>query len=227
MPCRCSRIIPITNCDQVLTVTVAVGLQDRPSDAPNEGTWQSDFKLFNNPGFADALSAISTLVFTYAGTPGFFNIISEMRNPQDYHKSLAVCQTAVTAFYIAVATVIYYYCGSYVASPALGSAGVLVKRVAYGLALPGLVITTVVFIHVRIHIQRSRRLANRFYSFRLNTFSFARCEAQSTWHPTRSYTGRPGWGLHLAWHWLHTLLPAEYPSSLASCPSLALCWRRF
>lgn len=50
--------------------------------------------------------------------------------------------------YVAIGTVIYYYCGSYVASPALGSAGATVKKVAYGIALPGLIASTVIVLHV-------------------------------------------------------------------------------
>lgn len=59
-----------------------------------------------------------------------------------------VCQSSVTAFYITIGVVVYYFCGSYVASPALGSAGVLMKKVCYGLALPGLLATTTIVIHV-------------------------------------------------------------------------------
>lgn len=33
----------------------------------------------------------------------------------------------------AVAIVVYYYCGQYVASPALGSAGPMIKKIAYGM----------------------------------------------------------------------------------------------
>lgn len=80
--------------------------------------------------------------------PGFFPIAAEMRNPSLYTRSLLICQSAITAIYIAIGTVIYYYCGSYVASPALGSAGTLIKKVAYGIALPGLVVSTVVVLHV-------------------------------------------------------------------------------
>ena len=89
------------------------------------------------------------MVFAYAGTPAFFSIISEMRNPRDYTKSMVVCQSTVTATYIAIGIVVYYYCGSYVASPALGSAGDLMKKVCYGLALPGLLVSTLILLHVR------------------------------------------------------------------------------
>ena len=132
----------------VFIVTVGVGLQDRPSEAPKVGHWKSDYKLFNNPSFTEAISAVSTLVFTYAGTPAFFNIVAEMRQPLHYTRSLAICQITVTAVYIIVGTIVYYYCGSYVASPALGSAGVTVKKISYGIALPGLIVSCVLFIHV-------------------------------------------------------------------------------
>lgn len=134
----------------VFVVTVGVGLQDRPSAAPQKGEWKSDYKLVNSPGFTDAISAVSSLVFTYSGTPIFFNIVSEMRDPLLYPRALAVCQTAVTIVYIIVGTVVYYYCGSYVASPALGSAGDIVKKVSYGIALPGLIVSCVLFVHVRV-----------------------------------------------------------------------------
>jgi hypothetical protein len=88
------------------------------------------------------------MVFAYAGTPAFFSIISEMRNPRNYTKSMVVCQSTVTAVYTAIGIVVYYYCGSYVASPALGSAGDLMKRVCYGLALPGLLVSTLILLHV-------------------------------------------------------------------------------
>jgi hypothetical protein len=79
---------------------------------------------------------------------GFFPIAAEMRNPRLYTRSLLICQGAVTATYITVGTVIYYFCGSYVASPALGSSSVLIKKVSYGIALPGLVVSTIVVLHV-------------------------------------------------------------------------------
>lgn len=90
------------------------------------------------------------MVFAYAGTPAFFSIISEMRNPKQYTKSMVVCQTTVTVVYIVIGIIVYYYCGSYVASPALGSAGDLLKKVCYGLALPGLLVSTLILLHVSI-----------------------------------------------------------------------------
>lgn len=96
------------------------------------------------------MSSISSLVFAFAGTPAFFTIVAEMRDQSRYNHSMFTCQGAVTAIYSTIGIVVYFFCGSFVASPALGSAGVLLKKVCYGLALPGLFVTTILFIHVRI-----------------------------------------------------------------------------
>jgi amino acid permease len=125
-----------------------VGVQDRPADAPpSNGKFHSDYELFGSPSAADAFAAISSIVFAYAGTPAFFNIVSEMREPRHYTRALIVCQGTMTAVYIAIGCVVYYYCGSYVSSPALGSAGHLMKKVCYGIALPGLMVSTTLFVH--------------------------------------------------------------------------------
>ncbi|PYH92811.1 hypothetical protein BO71DRAFT_420524 [Aspergillus ellipticus CBS 707.79] len=131
----------------VFTVTIAVGIQGHPP-AVNGIIIPSDYHLFNNPSFSDAVSATANIVFAYGGTSGFFNIVSEMREPHLYPRALAICQTVVTLAYIVVGIVVYYYCGSHVASPALGSAGPIVKKVSYGIALPGLIMSSVVLLHL-------------------------------------------------------------------------------
>ncbi|KAG8159154.1 hypothetical protein KVR01_010815 [Diaporthe batatas] len=132
----------------VLSVTVAVGVQDRPAAAPQEGVFVSDYKLVQNPSFTSAASALSSLIFAYAGTPAFFSIVAEMREPRHYTRALIICQSLMTAIYISIGIVVYYFCGSYVSSPALGSAGPLMKKVAYGFALPALIVTTCLVTHL-------------------------------------------------------------------------------
>jgi hypothetical protein len=138
----------------VFIVTIAVGIQDRPAAAPSSEetpVWVSDYKIVNNPSFTSAIKAVSTLAFAYAGTPAFFAVVSEMREPRYYTQAMLICQTGVTAIYVTIGIVVYYYCGSYVASPVLGSAGVIVKKVSYGFALPGLIATTTLVTHVRLY----------------------------------------------------------------------------
>ncbi|KPV77762.1 uncharacterized protein RHOBADRAFT_33948 [Rhodotorula graminis WP1] len=132
----------------IMLVTIAVAVGGRPSLAPQTGPWDKDLVLFGNPSFAEAMNAISNLVFSYAGTSAFLPIASEMRNQRDYPKAVVLCQSFVTIFYLVVGIVVYFYAGQYVASPALGTAGVLIKRVAYGLALPGLFAAAIIYSHL-------------------------------------------------------------------------------
>ncbi|KAF5266330.1 hypothetical protein FOXYS1_2833 [Fusarium oxysporum] len=132
----------------IFCVTVAVGVQDRPAAAPQGGHWESDWKLFNHPSFVDGITAVSSHIFAFSGTPAFFQIAAEMREPKHYTRSLLTCQSIVTVTYITIGIVVYYYCGSYVTSPALGSAGVLMKKVCYGFALPGLIVTAMLMTHI-------------------------------------------------------------------------------
>lgn len=59
-----------------------------------------------------------------------------MEDPHEYPKSLAMLQVTDTCMFIVAAVVIYYYGGPDVASPAPSSAGPIMKKVAYGLAIP-------------------------------------------------------------------------------------------
>ena len=52
----------------IMLVTIAVAVGGRPSLAPQTGPWDKDLVLFGNPSFAEAMNAISNLVFSYAGT---------------------------------------------------------------------------------------------------------------------------------------------------------------
>ncbi|KAJ5087275.1 hypothetical protein N7456_010891 [Penicillium angulare] len=132
----------------ILVLTVSVGVQDRPAAAPQTPSpWKSDFVLFATPTPAEAFAAVATTVFAFAGTPAFFNIVSEMKDPRVYTRAVMVCQSIMAALYVVVGCVVYYYCGSYVATPALGSAGAKMKKVCYGIALPGLFVSTAMFVH--------------------------------------------------------------------------------
>jgi hypothetical protein len=73
-----------------------------------------------------------------------------MREPRFGFKVIWYGHIIITAVYIALGTVVYYYCGIYVATPALGSAGALMKRISYGLALPGLFVTICIYLHASL-----------------------------------------------------------------------------
>ncbi|KAI5366205.1 Putative amino acid transporter, transmembrane domain-containing protein [Septoria linicola] len=132
----------------IFTVTIAVGVQDRPAAAPQEGLYVSNYKIVGAPTFAEGISAVGTIVFAFSCLPAFFACHAEMRNPKHYTRSLCTAQGLLTVVYLIIGIVVYYYCGSYVASPALGSAGALMKRICYGIALPGLTASCMLFVHM-------------------------------------------------------------------------------
>lgn len=144
----------------IFAVTIATGVQDRPAAAPQTGDFKSNWQLVGSPTFADAMSAICSLIFAFAGVPAYFSIASEMRNPHHYTYSLAMCRGIAISTYLIIGIIVYYYCGSFVASPALGSAGALMKKVSYGLALPGLIVSTVLYIHLTAKYVFIRALRN-------------------------------------------------------------------
>ncbi|EXJ92563.1 hypothetical protein A1O3_01115 [Capronia epimyces CBS 606.96] len=104
----------------------------------------------DNLSFQDGFLAVANMVFAYAGHVAFFTFISELRNPRDFPKALAFLQCSDISMYIITAIVVYYYAGDEVASPALDSASHVVRKVAYGIAIPTIVIAGVVNGHVGV-----------------------------------------------------------------------------
>lgn len=132
----------------VLTLVVAVGVQDRPAAAPQSGPWDKDITLFAHPDFATAMTMVAGVMFAYGATPTYFGVISEMRDPSKYRRAMYASMGLTTVVYLVLGSVVYHFCGQYVSSPALGSAGVLMKKVCYGLSLPGLLASLCIFSHV-------------------------------------------------------------------------------
>lgn len=96
-----------------------------------------------------AFSAVTNIVFAYCAHVAFFGLLAEMEEPRDFPKALIMLQTFEIVFYTVAAVVIYYYVGQEVTSPALGSAGPVLKKVAYGIAIP-----TVCFFFLSIVIEQ-------------------------------------------------------------------------
>ncbi|KZN83916.1 N amino acid transport system protein [Penicillium chrysogenum] len=132
----------------VLIVVIGVTTRDRPAAAPQEGPYDLGFVAINNPGFAAGMVASSTIFVSTAGTSAFIPVMSEMRNPKDYKKALYLCMIVVNASYLAFSLVVYRWCGQWVASPSLGSAGQTIKMVSYGVALIGLVVSATIYLHI-------------------------------------------------------------------------------
>ena len=70
------------------------------------------------------------------------------RTRQDFPKSLYLLQAADTTLYLIVGVVVYAYTGSETVSPALGNTGTTLRKIAYGVALPTIIIAGVINGHV-------------------------------------------------------------------------------
>ncbi|KAI9374872.1 transmembrane amino acid transporter protein-domain-containing protein [Aspergillus egyptiacus] len=125
----------------VLVTMIAIGIQ-----APGDGHVDAT----THPPFYRAFLAVTNIVFAYAGHVAFFSFISEMKTPRQYPRTLYLLQATNTSMYTITAVVIYRYGGVDVSSPALGSAGRLVSKVAYGVAIPTIVIAGVINGHVAV-----------------------------------------------------------------------------
>lgn len=133
----------------VIILTIGVGVQDRPSEAPQAPLpWDKGFQVIGHPTFVEAMSAINIILFSSSATPMYFGVVSEMRDPRKYTRSMGASLTFLTAVYLIIGSVVYHYCGQYVASPALGSAGIVLKKVCYGIAFPGLLASLTIFNHI-------------------------------------------------------------------------------
>ena len=78
-----------------------------------------------------------------------------MKNPKDFPKALYTLQISATTLYLVTGVVIYAYTGENTVSPALGNTGHTLRRIAYGLALPTIIISGVVNAHVGAKLVRS------------------------------------------------------------------------
>lgn len=144
----------------VFIVVVGVTTRDRPAAAPQTGDYEFGYFAIGHPTFVAAITSVSTIFCSGAGTSAFLPVISEMKRPRDYNKAVYLCMGIVTASYLSFSLVVYRWCGKWVASPSLGSAGDTIKKVAYGIGLIGLLVSACLYIHVAAKYLFVRMLRN-------------------------------------------------------------------
>lgn len=84
----------------------------------------------------------------YGGHVTFFAIITDLKKPTDFPKSILCLQTAATTLYTLCAVLVYVFAGKHVPSPALGATSPIVRKVAYGFALVTIVAPGSIFGHI-------------------------------------------------------------------------------
>lgn len=128
----------------------------------------------------------------------------------------------VTSSYLSFGVVVYKWCGKWVTTPSLGSAGPTLKKVSYGIGLVGIIITGCLYVlRTLIHLQRpmiTTRLSR--YTLPRSMFSSGFCANRFTCSPTLLCTGQPGFQVQLAYPSLPSSLLLLYRSSTISWVSL-------
>jgi hypothetical protein len=175
----------------VLAVVIGVTQNDRPAAAPAEGDYEFGFYTIAHPVFAAGITASAAIFISSAAGPVYIPVIAEMRRPQDYRKAVFPVAVMVASIYLACSMVVYYYCGQWIATPSLGSAGPTVKKIAYGgfafttasftqlhssrltchvgIALPSLIVSAGIFNHTASKYTFVRILRNSSH-FQQNTW---------------------------------------------------------
>lgn len=132
----------------VFILVVGVTIVDRPAAAPQTGPYDLGVVSVGNPGFVSGLVAALNLFSGFGSTSTFMPVIAEMRAPKTFPKALFISQGFLVACYISFGMVVYMYCGVYIASPSLASAGGTLEKVAYGVSIPGFMMTSTLWVHV-------------------------------------------------------------------------------
>ncbi|KAI1848471.1 hypothetical protein JX265_008747 [Neoarthrinium moseri] len=173
----------------IMVVLIATAIRGRPAAAPAIGDYELGFSAFPSSAvtFSSAWSASLIIYASSANTSGYVPVISEMRRPQHYFRSVYVTMAWIVISYMVIGMVMYRYAGQWLATPALGSAGPTIKIISYAISIPGLIAGGMICVHisgksifVRV-LRRSRHLTG-------NTW-----QHWTVWLASTYGTGLVGW----------------------------------
>ncbi|KAI8634320.1 transmembrane amino acid transporter protein-domain-containing protein [Xylariaceae sp. FL1651] len=142
---------------------IATGVQrSEVSMAADWSAWPAE-----DATFVKAFIAVTNIVFAYSFAICQFSFMDEMHTPKHFVKSIWALGIIEIIIYTLTGALIYSFVGQGVKSPALLSAGPLLSKVAFGIALPVIFISgsingTVVgrYIHGRVYRDSVTRYIN-------------------------------------------------------------------
>lgn len=148
--------IDITSIMSAIGITIiATGIQSTHDVHSDWSAWPKE-----GVNVATAMVAINNIVFAYSFAPAIPSFMNEMHTPKDYVKSIYFIGFVEITIYTLIGALVYLFVGKNVQSPALLSAGPLVSRIAFGIALPvifisGSINTSLVARYIHAHIYRN------------------------------------------------------------------------
>lgn len=135
----------------IVVISLALGQPRGALLTPDGHILNKEIRIFGNPDFKQGMRAFLNICYAYAGNVGYPSMFPEMKRPsRDFIPAMLWLQVFSIPLYLFVAISIYLMAGQYTTSPALGSAPELAAKVAYGLAIPAVLSTGLVFGHTAI-----------------------------------------------------------------------------
>lgn len=123
--------------------------RNHPPAAPDSGPINKGVVAVKTGSkYYEIAAAVSSQLFALCGTASFFTVHAEMKHQEKFLTSLLIGQGFIIFNYVALACVVYGAVGQYVAAPVLGTAGPLIMKIAYAVALPSLIFSAVLQAHV-------------------------------------------------------------------------------
>ncbi|KAI9375910.1 transmembrane amino acid transporter protein-domain-containing protein [Aspergillus egyptiacus] len=113
---------------------ISTGIQSTNDGGLSQVNWSAWPK--EDISFTDAFISLTNIIFAYSFAMCQFSFMDEMHTPQDYVKSIWSLGIIEIFIYTLTGALIYAFVGQDVQSPALLSAGTLMSRIAFGIALP-------------------------------------------------------------------------------------------
>lgn len=153
----------------VLTIGITIIATGVDYNAAEMAAASTSWSAWPKPGLTavEAFIAVLNIVFAYSFTLCQVSFMDEMHTPADFSKSIWALGTIQITLYSLTGALIYAFVGMEVQSPALLSAGKLISRVAFGVAIPVifisgaiLVVTAGRLIHGRVYADSITRYVN-------------------------------------------------------------------
>lgn len=130
----------------VLIVIISLGVSG-PAGAPPG--WDKEITVVADPTFREGLNACLKIVYAFAANIAFVGYMAEMKDPaKDFGFCLTFLEVGSMIVYVLIAIIVYCLAGQYVVSPALGSAPIVLAKIAYGIVLPAVISTGLSYGHI-------------------------------------------------------------------------------
>ncbi|KAJ5832296.1 hypothetical protein N7474_000607 [Penicillium riverlandense] len=135
----------------VIMATVFAGIEGEPSKAGYKNTGPAKFLVVAAPGtgFVTGMSAFLNISYTFIGQITLPSFIAEMKEPQEFWKSVTAVTIAEVIVFSLVGAVIYVYTGQYTAAPAFHSlSDEVYKKISFSFMIPTLIFLGVLYASV-------------------------------------------------------------------------------